>query len=723
MTELDYNELLVLNTIIGYHIEFPDKAKVSSLVDDIESLINAGKFKDLGVTMTLEESKAFINAAKACIERNEEFGNYRVANSVERENGAVAPIVTFANGDDAVVVFWGTTGPDEWYDNVMAGDSSIEGSEYQNVALEYINNTSKDFKNITVTGHSKGGNKAQYVALMNDNVDRCVAFDGQGFSKAFIDEHADLIKSRQDIITLISSDHDIVNALLYEVAGNLIYVNSSDVPRSYFEVPETDKDGNIQYDEFGNIKYKFQFFYYHKPDILLDESGNLYNYDGIEPASIVKFVNQYSEYMSSIEDEDARKKVFAFVAEMAKIGLNDNDSERFDKIFAELLSFENTEAIAGFLAYTIEFAESNNLEYGDVASIVGEMAASTDVQKVLDAWYMPILWDGLFDASRSISPNEFIELCNSVERWAVSNEVNSWDEFAAYIKDDPLRIISLYASMDIEKETVHKAISKFLSPDNVAALVGGFAEKHPVITGVSIAAISTPGVREIVATLSGIVVATGVVYLTANHIAKNWDKICDAVERKIDYIKDEISDFYSSLRDKVRSDINNFVGNVFSKAEELITKGSRVVNSAIDGTMSFLKNLKEQAITSIKNTLFISNPILYMITSCIYKETKQPVRINVTKLRNCVDALGKLAKRVANIDSRLDSLYWRLTKKNIEQGEGVFTSLANLYNLFRADLNVDEGATMKRKARALSDLFDGYETAEKTIASRVPKKI
>jgi len=694
LSELGYNELLVLNTIIGYDIKFTNGKTVADLIKDIE-------FNPRGVTMTTEESAAFIKAAKACVERNEEFGNYTIVNSVERVSGEVAPIVTFANGNDAVVAFWGTTGPDEWYDNVMAGHTSIEGSEFQNVALKYINETSLRYDNITVTGHSKGGNKAQYVALMNDAVDRCVAFDGQGFSKAFIDEHADLIKSRQDIITLISSDHDIVNALLYEVAGTLIYVDSSEVPRDYLT----------------------NFFYYHKPDILLDENGNLYNYDGVEPASIVKFVNQYSEYMSSIEDEDTRKKVFAFVAEMAKIGLNDNDSERFDKIFAELLSFENTEAIAGFLAYTFEFAESNNLEYGDVASIIGEMAASTDVQKVLDAWYMPILWDSLFDASRSISPNEFIELCNSVERWAVSNDVNSWDEFAAYIKDDPLRIISLYASMDIEKETVHKAISKFLSPDNVAALVGGFAEKHPVITGVSIAAISTPGVREIVATLSGIVVAAGVVYLTANHIAKNWDKICDAVERKIDYIKDEISDFYSSLRDKVRSDINNFVGNVFSKAEELITKGSRVVNSAIDGTMSFLKNLKEQAITSIKNTLFISNPILYMITSRIYKETKQPVRINVTKLRNCVDTLGKLAKRVANIDSRLDSLYWRLTKKNIEQGEGVFTSLANLYNLFRADLNVDEGATMKRKARALSDLFDGYETAEKTIASRVPKKI
>lgn len=39
-----------------------------------------------------------------------------------------------------------------------------------------------DCSTITVTGHSKGGNKAK-----DNSVDICIAFDGQGFSDEFID--------------------------------------------------------------------------------------------------------------------------------------------------------------------------------------------------------------------------------------------------------------------------------------------------------------------------------------------------------------------------------------------------------------------------------------------------------------------------------------------------------------------------------------------------------
>ena len=50
--------------------------------------------------------------------------------------------------------------------------------------------------NIIVTGHSKGGNKAQYVTInskYNDLIDKCFSFDGQGMSpeaiEAFINRH------------------------------------------------------------------------------------------------------------------------------------------------------------------------------------------------------------------------------------------------------------------------------------------------------------------------------------------------------------------------------------------------------------------------------------------------------------------------------------------------------------------------------------------------------
>ena len=46
----------------------------------------------------------------------------------------------------------------------------------------------------------KGGNKAQYVGILSDKVDRVLSLDGQGFSKEFVEKYQDLIdKNRHKI--------------------------------------------------------------------------------------------------------------------------------------------------------------------------------------------------------------------------------------------------------------------------------------------------------------------------------------------------------------------------------------------------------------------------------------------------------------------------------------------------------------------------------------------
>lgn len=57
----------------------------------------------------------------------------------------------------------------------------------QERAAEYINNLPLKYGNdLTVSGHSKGGNKAQYVTIVTDRVERCLSQDGQGFSPEFL---------------------------------------------------------------------------------------------------------------------------------------------------------------------------------------------------------------------------------------------------------------------------------------------------------------------------------------------------------------------------------------------------------------------------------------------------------------------------------------------------------------------------------------------------------
>jgi len=87
--------------------------------------------------------------------------------NVERDElNALSTYFTDKEGN-AYVVFRGTSSG-EWKDNFLGG--CLSDTDQQKKALDYIN--SIDAEHITVVGHSKGGNKAKYVALLSDKVDR-----------------------------------------------------------------------------------------------------------------------------------------------------------------------------------------------------------------------------------------------------------------------------------------------------------------------------------------------------------------------------------------------------------------------------------------------------------------------------------------------------------------------------------------------------------------------
>ena len=75
------------------------------------------------------------------------------------------------------------------------------------------------FTELTVTGHSKGGNKAMFVTILCNNVIRCVSFDGEGFSKEFLSDNNKIasILERSSLITNYSLSSDFVHILLYQL--------------------------------------------------------------------------------------------------------------------------------------------------------------------------------------------------------------------------------------------------------------------------------------------------------------------------------------------------------------------------------------------------------------------------------------------------------------------------------------------------------------------------
>lgn len=117
-------------------------------------------------------------------------------------SGKMIIACAFQDTDGNVFVAYRGTGDGKWVDNGVG--ISQESSIMQQNAGEYFDQLVKEFHidesggRIIVTGHSKGGNEAQYVLLASEYgylIDNCYSLDGQGFSKAaiaaFIEKHGE----------------------------------------------------------------------------------------------------------------------------------------------------------------------------------------------------------------------------------------------------------------------------------------------------------------------------------------------------------------------------------------------------------------------------------------------------------------------------------------------------------------------------------------------------
>lgn len=181
--------------------------------------------------------------------------------------------------ETATVVFRGTSGDYEWHDNGTGG--YLSDTEMQKQALAYVEGLPYD--HLTVTGHSKGGNKAQYVGILSDKVKKVVSFDGQGFSREFMDKYRERIEANRYKITSISAGNDLVNSLLTPVAGTIKYIQTSHPLR-------------------------LNPFYYHKPNIVLNERGELN--DSAPQGMLSKFINEFSMYASTTMKDPLRRYTF-----------------------------------------------------------------------------------------------------------------------------------------------------------------------------------------------------------------------------------------------------------------------------------------------------------------------------------------------------------------------------------------------------------------------------
>ena len=233
-----YPFLSVLNADDKTVREYLTQIDVSKIEDDVtyNSCMNGFDWKN--IIMALEKRPNILDAFIAEPHLDTAYGG----------GGGISAVFLNEKEKEAVIAFRGTAS-NEWVDDFV-GANQVDSLQQIN-ALEWYKSVYEKLRlenyTVTVIGHSKGGNKAKYVTILNDTPTRCVSFDGQGFSDEFIEHYKKKILRRQGIIENHNIDFDYVNILMNDVGKKTYYIGydygkygfaESHSPNTFFDFGE-----------------------------------------------------------------------------------------------------------------------------------------------------------------------------------------------------------------------------------------------------------------------------------------------------------------------------------------------------------------------------------------------------------------------------------------------------------------------------------------------------
>lgn len=269
-------------------------------------------------------------------------------------------------GGEAVVAFKGTESSSEWMDNFKGGN--VVETEQQKNALNWYRETYDKYHleqyDITLTGHSKGGNKAKYITILDLTVDRCLSFDGQGFPDKFMEAYPGQISSRQNVIENHNVDYDYVNILLNDVGETKYY-----------------KGYNIGEGGFLENHCPNAFFHFHE-----DGSFTMdINPDG--QAKEMQALDQFFNGLLRSMDEGHRTETLEMVNQFLNAAFSINSEMKTSDILGMFLSIaadpKYSDELAYLLAYFIKYEQENPEMAQYVKDVLAEFGME-DFSKYVD---------------------------------------------------------------------------------------------------------------------------------------------------------------------------------------------------------------------------------------------------------------------------------------------------------------------------------------------------
>ena len=344
-------QILMLNHFIYdpiFTAEGVEAFSVGELLEFVDTDLYKKEEGGSGPATTKEEWENLLALAK----EDEQLCSLKITHRKnDYETGAKALCFYCEEDKEAIAVFAGT-GYNEWRDDMIAGAKT--DTKQQLDALEWFETL--PYENITVSGHSKGGNKAMYIAICGDKEIPCIAFDGEGFSKEFCEKYHERIKERENMIVLYANYRDFVSCLLYPVAGTTIFLKN---------------DGGIAADELG-------FGGYHCPDTLfLHEDGKiLYELAAEgerEPA--MDLIQEFTIYFMEKVPRGERVQLLSFLGDIMQRLMGQQKGEYRNDILKTMGADAARDLIVYFRAFLKE--KSNT----DIRGYVRAMSSLTDLMQ------------------------------------------------------------------------------------------------------------------------------------------------------------------------------------------------------------------------------------------------------------------------------------------------------------------------------------------------------
>ena len=284
------------------------------------------------------------------------------------------------------------------YENAQQGVSNLGVSPMQHNALEYMQSIIDKYENqtVNVSGHSKGGNETQLVALVfADKINAAYNFDGQGFPPDVVKQLKNLPGWEEGLnkIYSIHADNDYVHGLgkTITLPENTVYLYTPDI---------------------GGVD-GMELLMNHYITALLTDDGQLQRQTIEGP--LAKTVGDLSDTIMEIEDPETRANICL-------------------AIMAILQEFYSGKPPVGETETSMDILLENAL------SLLGKAAKKPQTYMILASLAIPIVRRNLGIALlTSVANSDFTKYLLSgqsdIDRFLADHEFETEEEIANYLRE------------------------------------------------------------------------------------------------------------------------------------------------------------------------------------------------------------------------------------------------------------------------------------------------